>query len=97
MQQFAPLTTNSRLLFCDTLPTCCGLCRPFSGNRFQTFVVVAQFEVDLPCGFYVLLTVHLSIILDDDQRDAHLLYFTIYLLHSSTFFNVLLTVHFCDD
>ena len=36
-------------------------------------------------------------ILDDDQRDAHLLYFTIYLLHSSTFFNVLLTVHFCDD
>ena len=34
--------------------------------------------------FYVLLTVHLSIILDNDQRDAHLLYFTIYLLHSST-------------
>ena len=27
--------------------------------------------------FYVLLTVHLSIILDNDQLDAHLLYFTI--------------------
>jgi len=36
--------------------------------------------------FYVLLTVHLSIILDNDQPDAHLLYFTIYLLHSSTCF-----------
>ena len=38
------------------------------------------------CNFYVLLTVHLSIILDNDQRDTHLLYFTIYLLHSSTCF-----------
>ena len=36
--------------------------------------------------FYVLLTVHLSIILDNDQRDAHFLYFTIHLLHSSTCF-----------
>ena len=35
---------------------------------------------------YVLLTVYLSIILDNDQRDGHLLYFTIYLLHSSTCF-----------
>jgi len=26
--------------------------------------------------FYVLLTVHLIIILDSDQLDAHLLYFT---------------------
>jgi len=31
-------------------------------------------------NFYVLLTVHLSIILDNDQLDTHLLYFTIYLL-----------------
>ena len=38
------------------------------------------------CYFYVLLTVHLGIILDNDQLDAHLLYFTIYLLHSSTCF-----------
>ena len=30
--------------------------------------------------FYVLLTVHLSINLDNDQLDAHLLYFTIRLL-----------------
>jgi len=34
--------------------------------------------------FYVLLTVHLSISLDNDQLDAHLLYFTIRLLQSST-------------
>ena len=31
-------------------------------------------------NFYVLLAVHLSIILDNDQRDTHLLYFTIRLL-----------------
>ena len=30
--------------------------------------------------FYVLLTVHLSITLDNDQLDTHLLYFTIRLL-----------------
>jgi len=36
--------------------------------------------------FYVLLTVHLSISLDIDQLDAHLLYFTICLLQSSTCF-----------
>jgi len=33
-----------------------------------------------------LLTVHLSISLDSDQLDAHLLYSTIRLLHSSTCF-----------
>jgi hypothetical protein len=32
-------------------------------------------------SFYVLLTVHLSIILDNGQLDAHLLYFTIHLLN----------------
>ena len=32
---------------------------------------------------YVLLTVHLSIILDSDQLDAHVLYFTIRPLQSS--------------
>ena len=31
-------------------------------------------------NFYVLLTVHLSISLDNDQLDTHLLYFTIRLL-----------------
>jgi len=36
--------------------------------------------------FNVLLTVHLSIILDNDQRDTHLLYFTVRLFHSSTCF-----------
>ena len=36
--------------------------------------------------FCVLLTVHLSISLDNDQLDAHLLYFTIRPLQSSTCF-----------
>ena len=36
--------------------------------------------------FYVLLTVHLSISLDNDQLDAHLLYFTIRPLHFPTCF-----------
>jgi len=36
--------------------------------------------------FYVLLTVHLSISLDNDRLDAHLLYFTILPLQSSTCF-----------
>ena len=35
---------------------------------------------------FVLLTVHLSISLDNDQPDAHLLYFTIGPLQSSTCF-----------
>ena len=34
--------------------------------------------------FYVLFNAHLSIILDSDQLDAHLLYFTIHPLQSST-------------
>jgi hypothetical protein len=38
------------------------------------------------CVFCVLLTVHLSIILHNEQLDAHLRYFTIYLLHFSTCF-----------
>ena len=36
--------------------------------------------------FCVLLTAHLSIILDNDQLDTHLLYFTIRLLQTSTCF-----------
>ena len=36
--------------------------------------------------FYVLLTVHLSTSLDNDQLDTHLLHFTIRPLHSSTRF-----------
>ena len=36
--------------------------------------------------FYVLLTVYLSISLDNDQLDVHLLYFTIHPLQSSTCF-----------
>ena len=37
-------------------------------------------------NFYVLLTVHLRISLDNDQLDAHLLYLTIRPLQSSTCF-----------
>jgi len=36
--------------------------------------------------FNVMLPVHLSIILDNDQLETHLLYFTMYLLHSCTCF-----------
>ena len=36
--------------------------------------------------FYVLLTLHLSTSLDNDQLDTHLLYFTVRLLRSSTCF-----------
>jgi len=36
--------------------------------------------------FYVLLTVHLGIILDNDQLDTHLLYFTIVSLQFPTCF-----------
>ena len=35
---------------------------------------------------FVLLTLHISRILDNDQLDAHLLYFTIRFLYSSTSF-----------
>ena len=36
--------------------------------------------------FHVLLTLNLSINLDNDQHDAHLFYFTIRPLHSTTCF-----------
>ena len=39
-----------------------------------------------PVFFYVFLTVHLSIILANNQLDAQLLYFIILLLQSSTCF-----------
>ena len=45
---------------------------------------------NLPClmlsNFYILLTVHLSISFDNDQFNAHLLYFTIRPLQSSKCF-----------
>ena len=37
--------------------------------------------MDFVNSFYVLLTLHLSIILDNDQLDTHLSYFTIRLLY----------------
>ena len=41
---------------------------------------IPALNIDLHTLFYVLLTVHLSVILDNDQLDTHLLYFTIRLL-----------------
>jgi len=43
-------------------------------------------------NFYVLFTVHLSISLDNDQLDAHLLYFTMRLLCSSTCFKLYMLI-----
>ena len=47
---------------------------------------VSTIMTDTASIFYVLLTVHLSIILGNDQLDTQLLYFTIRLLWSSTCF-----------
>ena len=38
--------------------------------------VSSTVDLNVSLRFYVLLTVHLSINLDNDQLDAHLLYFT---------------------
>jgi len=43
-------------------------------------IVAIHFNGRFLSNFYVLLTVHLSIILDNDQLDTRLLYFTIRLL-----------------
>ena len=43
-------------------------------------------KINSQLNFYVLLTMHLSIISDNYKLDAHLLYFTIHLLQSSTCF-----------
>ena len=48
-------------------------------------ISITNTEVNI---FYVLLTVHLSISLDNDQLDAHFLYFTIRPLHTSTCFKL---------
>ena len=46
--------------------------------------LIIMMEEDETCEFFfffnVLLTVHLSIILDNDQLDTHLLYFKMHLL-----------------
>ena len=57
-----------------------------SGGEFDTeaiyiyIYIYIKFMLDFINNFYVLLTVHLSIILGNDQLDTHLLYFTIRLL-----------------
>ena len=65
-----------------TSARCCRyscMCAPDDGWRYHTKHVEQFF-------FYILLTVLLSISLDNDQLDAHFLYFTIRLLYSSTCF-----------
>ena len=60
-----PITTNTVLL---------------GGGNNKVRWLLLKIILD-PCGYFCgLLTVHLSIILDIDQLDAHLLYFTIRLL-----------------
>ena len=61
------------MLFVAVGPSCCVKALPFCTKTG-------------PILFYVLLTVHLSISLYNDQHDAHLLYFTILPLQSSTCF-----------
>jgi len=49
------------------------------GSHILKFLFIEIDETSPSC-FYVLLTVHFSIILDNDQLDTHWLYFTIHLL-----------------
>ena len=48
-------------------------------NKFglQNGVIPSEPETQTTPRFYVFLTVHLSVILDNDQLDTQLLYFTI--------------------
>ena len=52
----------------------------------NTLVTVIKFCMAVLSSYYVLLTVHLGISLDNGQLDAHFLYFTIRPLQSSTCF-----------
>ena len=53
---------------------------PLAPTECSVQVIAASCGNKLLEFFYVLLTVHLCIILDNDQLDTHLLYFTICLL-----------------
>ena len=57
----------------------CLQCDIYCVISFEKMYLLVQ-SSDITLNFYVLLTVHLSIILDNDQLDTHLLYFTIRLL-----------------
>ena len=59
-----------------------------SSFHFMCFVsiTVVKYCLRKHSYFYIFLTVHLSISLHNDQLDAHLHYFTIRPLHSSTCF-----------
>ena len=41
----------------------------------ETLLILRRIQRDIVITFYVLLTVHLSITLKNDQLDTHLLYF----------------------
>ena len=51
-----------------------------AGTRYDEFDPNVTFHLRKVAEYYVMLTVHLSITLDNDQFDTHLLYFTIRLL-----------------
>ena len=57
-----------------------------SNNLFKLATVKADIHLNYTQNFDVLLTVHLSITLVNDQLDAQFLYFIIRLLQSSTCF-----------
>ena len=52
-------------------------------STFVCFIRMSQESAIITLGFIAEME---GLILGNDQRDAHLLYFTIYLLHSSTCF-----------
>ena len=58
----------------------------YQSHNIYNFLFTVYGAIISYSKFYVLLTVHLSISLDNDQLDAHLLYFTIRPLQSSTCF-----------
>ena len=69
------------------LPPFRGTGGPLSSGTKSKKLLDAKYRGSkLPRNFYVLLTVYLSISLDSDQLDAHLLYFKIRPLQSSTCF-----------
>ena len=75
------------MVYFKVISFCCILCLNKATKKLVSlaYLCVDIEEIDVTnClvifgvqNFYVLLTVHLSIILDNDQLDTHLLYFTI--------------------
>ena len=65
-------------VFSPPLVSCtgCSLSEKLSDNSKHYWRGIRRIYNSILCVFYVLLTVHLSVSLDNDQLDAHLLCFT---------------------